>query len=213
MKTGNHFAVFVFLSAVAIASALPALAYDYPLSPEAVREAYMLGKGDGAKRDRFFAKYTQHPPLPKTGSYVEMIQLETPFAVVAEHTAQKLNFYAPDAAEEFVGKPAVFRAHVEIDFTGSYGAQLPSETGEIRFRPDDFWRDFKIRLIQGKEIPARTIHGTPLYSYDATISGLYGARVDLEYNAAKIKSDDATVEVITLDGQDVKADFDLGTLR
>ena len=213
MKTRNHDTVFVFHSALIVAIALPALAYDYPLSPEAVREAYMLGKSDSSKRDAFFAKYTQHPPLPKTGPYVEMIQLETPFAVVAEHTARKLNYYAPDAAEEFAGKPAIFRVHVEIDFTGSYGAQLPSETGEIRFRPDDFWRDFKIRLIQGKEIPARTIHGTPLYSDDATISGLIGARVDLEYDAAKIKSDDATVEVITPDGQDVKADFDLATLR
>ena len=108
MKTRNHVVVFVFLSAIIVAIALPALAYDYPLSAEAVREAYMLGKSDSAKRDEFFAKYTQHPPLPKTGPYVEMIQLETPFAVVVEHTAQKLNYYAPDAAEEFGASPAFF---------------------------------------------------------------------------------------------------------
>lgn len=211
MKTRFHRAILSFLIAVAIV--LPALAYDYPLSSEAVREAYLLGKGDAAKRDEFFAKYTQHPPLPKTGPHVEMVQLETPFAVVVEHSSKTINYHAPDAAEEFEGKPGVFRVHVEIDLTDSYGAQLPSETSEIRFRPDDFWRDFKIRLIQGKEIHARGVHGTPLYSSDATISGLIGARVDLEYDAAKIKSDDATVEVITPDGQDVKADFDLGTLR
>lgn len=212
MKSGNHFAVFVFLSAVAIASALPALAYEYPLSPEAVREAYMLGKGDGAKRDKFFAKYTQHPPLPKTGAYVQMIQLETPFAVVVEHTAQQLNYYAPDAAEEFVGKPAVFRLHVEIDLTDSYGPLLPSISSGARLRSGDFWRDFKIQLLQGKEIHPRTIHGRPIY-LEGYGSSLRGAEVDLEFDAAKIKSDDATVEVITPDGQDLKADFDLGTLR
>src|SRR5579863_3045049 len=128
MKNRSHFAAWVFLIAVAVASALPALAYDYPLSDEGVREAYMLGISDAGKRDEFFAKYTQHPPLSKTGAYVEMIQLETPFAVVVEHSAKTINYHAPDAAEEFEGKPGVFRVHVEIDFTGSYGAQLPSET-------------------------------------------------------------------------------------
>ena len=212
MKTGNQIAVFVLLSAIIVAIALPALAYDYPLSPEAVREAYMLGKSESAKRDTFFAKYTQHLPLPKTGAYVQMIQLETPFAVVVEHTAQKLNYYAPDAAEEFAGKPAVFRLHVEIDLTDSYGPLLPSMSSGARLRSGDFWRDFKIRLVQGKEIRPRTIHGTTDLSRGIRFFAR-GAEVDLEYDAAKIKSDDATVEVITPDGQDVKADFDLGTLR
>ena len=112
-----------------------------------------------------------------------------------------------------MGKPGFFRVHVEIDFTDSYGAQLPSVTGGVRFRPDDFWRDFKVQLIQGKEIHTRTVHGTPIYDDGASISGLIGAKVDLEYDAAKVKSDDATVEVVTPDGQDVKATFDLGTLR
>lgn len=214
MKTKTHFGPLVFLIAIGIA--LPALAYDYPLSSEAVREAYMLGKSDSAKRAEFFAKYTKQFPLPKTGVYVEMIQLETPFAVVVEHTAQQLNYYAPDAAQEFEGKPGIFRVHVEIVLTESYGPMLPSMSGGTRLRSGDFWRDFKIRLIQGKEIHARTIHGNPVYvagGTDSSGAALAGANVDLEYDAAKIKSDDATVEVITPDGQDVKADFNIAALR
>jgi hypothetical protein len=209
-KSKSHFVLFALFLAAVIA--LPGLAYDYPLSPEAVREAYMLGKSDSAKRDEFFAKYTKQFPLPKTGAYVEMIQLETPFAVVVAHTAQALNYYAPDAAEEFVGKPAVFRVHVEIDLTESYGPLLSSTNGVAHLRSPDFWRDFKIRLVQDKEIHARTVAGHPIY-LEGDGSILSGAEVDLEYDAAKIKSDDATVEVITPDGQDVKADFDLATLR
>lgn len=210
MKAKTHFGLFLLFLAFVIA--LPALAYDYPLSDEAVREAYMLGKAGGAKRADFFAKYTQHFPLPKTGSHVAMIELETPFAVVVEHTAQALNYYAPDAAQEFEGKPGIFRVHVEIDLTDSYGPLLSATDGVVRLRASDFWRDFKIRLLQGKEIHAKTVHGTPLYTGgDSSI--LSGAEVDLEYDAAKIKSDDATVEVITPDGQDVKAVFDLTTLR
>jgi hypothetical protein len=212
MKARNHFAVFVLLSAAAVAIALPVSAYDYPLSSEAVREAYMLGKSDGAKRAEFFAKYTKTFPLPKTGSYVEMIQFKTPFAVVVEHTTQTPNYHAPDAAQEFEGKPGIFRVHVEIDLTETYSAQVPAASGGLSFRHEDFWRDFKIRLLQGKEIHARSVHGTPLYT-GGDSSVLSGAVVDLEFDAAKIKSDDATVEVMTPDGQDVKAVFDLGTLR
>jgi hypothetical protein len=210
MNTKPQLGIFAFF--VALVIALPALAYDYPLSDEGVREACMLGKSDSSKRDAFFAKYTQHPPLPKTGAYVEMIQLETPFAVVVEHTAKTINYYAPDAALEFEGKPAVFRVHVEIDLTESYGPLLPSISKGARLRSGDFWRDFNIRLVQDKEIHARTIHGTPIY-LEGDGSILKGAEVDLEYDAAKIKSDDATVEVLTPDGQDVKASFDLGALR
>jgi hypothetical protein len=212
MKIRNHLSVLVVLSASVVAIALSALAYDYPLSDEGVREAYMLGKADSAKRAEFFANYTKQYPLPKTGSYVEMIQLETPFAVVVENTTRKLNYYAPDAAQEYEGKPAVFRVHVEIDLTESYSAQVPVMSGGLGLGREDFWRDFKIRLLQGKEIHPRTVHGTPLYTGDDSHI-LSGAEVDLEYDAAKIKSDDATVEVITPDGQDVKADFDLTTLR
>jgi hypothetical protein len=209
MNTKLHLGIFTFF--VLLAIALPALAYDYPLSDEGVREAYMLGKSDGAKRDAFFANYTQHPPLPKTGPYIEMVQLETPFAVVVEHCAAAINYHAPDAAEEFVGKPGVFRVHVEIDLTESYGALVSSEDGVAHLRSPDFWRDFKIRLIQGKEIYARTVNGNPLYSYGDEV--LTGAEVDLEYDAAKIKSDDATIEVVAPDGDDVMANFDLATLR
>jgi hypothetical protein len=210
MKTGLHLAILSFLIALAIE--LPALAYDYPLSSEAVREAYLLGKGDAAKRDELFAKYTQYPPMPKTGAYVEIIQLETPFAVVVEHSAKSINYHAPDAAEEFEGKPGVFRVHVEIDLTDSYGALFSSTDGVAHLRSPDFWRDFKIRLIQGKEIHARTVNGYPIYLRgDGAV--LSGAKVDLEYDAAKIKSDDATVEVLMPDAQEVKASFDLGALR
>jgi hypothetical protein len=211
MKARTHFAIIVTF--VALAIALPALAYDYPLSPEAIRDAYFLGKADSAKRAEFFANYTQHPPLPETGPYVSMIQLETPFAVIVERTAQALNYNAPDAAAEFEGKPAVFLLHVQIDLTDSYGPLISAGAHATRLRSGDFWHEFTIRLIQDKEIRAQKIHGTPNYHYGTSGGALSGAEVDLEYDAAKIKSAPATVEVIAPDGQDLKATFDLGTLR
>lgn len=208
MKIKPHLGVLTLLTALAVA--LPALAYDYPLSSEGVREAYMLGKSDSAKRAEFFAHYTQLPP---TGPHVAMIQLETPFASVVERTEQALNYYAPDADAEFAGKPAVFRLRVQIDLTDSYGTIISSNSHGARLRLPDFWHEFAIRLIQGKEIRPQKIHGTPNYFYGAPGAELTGAEVDLEYDATKIQPAPVIVEVATPDGQDVKTTFDLGTLR
>jgi len=201
---------------VASVLALPAMAYDYPLSPEAIRDAYFLGKEDAAKRDAFFAKYTQTFPLPESGPHVASIQFETPFAVVAEHTAlARPNYLAPDAATEFSGKPGVFRMHVRIYLTESYGPLTNSNDGLNHLRSTDFWRDFTIRLVQGNEIRARTVRGHAIYKNGDLASGnvLAGANVDLDYDAAKIKSDVATVEVISPEGQKITATFDLASLR
>lgn len=211
MKTKAHFGFITSL--VVLAIALPALAYDYPLSPEGIREAYMLGKADSTSRAAFFEKYTQHPPMPATGPHVAMIQLETPFAFVVERTEQALNYYAPDAAAEFAGKPAVFRLRVQIDLTDSYGTIVSSNSHGARLRLPDFWHEFTIRLIEGKEIRPQKVRGNPNYFYGTSGGDLTGAEVDLEYDAARIQTAPVTVEVATPDGQDVKATFDLGTLR
>jgi hypothetical protein len=142
-----------------------------------------------------------------------MMQLETPFAFVVERTEQALNYYAPDAAAEFTGKPAVFRLRVQIDLTDSYGPIDSSNPHAVHIRAGDFWRNFPIRLIQGREIRPQKVHGNPNYFYGTSGGGLTGAEVGLEYDAAKIQSAPVTVEVTTPDGQDVKATFDLGTLR
>ena len=211
MKRREQASLSILLASLLIA--LTAGAYDYPLSPEAIREAYFLGKAQSPKRAEFFENYTQRPPMPEKGSHVALVQLETPYAVVVERAAESgLNYFPPDAEEEFLGKPAIFRLHVQIDLTPSYGWQLPARPGAVRLRPDNFWRDFTFRLVQGKIIRARAIHGMPIYGGgEATV--LVGASVDLEYEAAKIRSAPATVEVLTPEGQKTSVTFDLAALR
>ena len=190
----------------------PTRSYDYPLSPEAIREAYFLGKGQSAKQAEFLEKYTRRPPMPEKGPHVAMVRLETPFAVVVERAGESgLNYFPPDAEKEFLGKPAIFRMHVQIDLTASYGWQIPGDSKGIRLRPDNFWRDFTIRLVQGRVIGTRAIRGTPIYGADG--SGLLGASMDLEYDASKIRSELATVEIVAPDGQKTSVTFDLAALR
>ena len=218
MKPKIQFALS--LAAAALCAALPiarrAAAHEYPLSSTAIREAYFLGKESDAKRDEFFANYTQRSPMPKAGPHVSRIRLETPYAVVVERTASQAlaNYVAGDAEEEFLGKPAVFRLRVRIDLTSTYPAQSATEAG-LRSRHEDFWRDFRIRLRQHAEIAPTNVRGQPIYSIGSELGGsmLLGAEVELEYDASKIQSAPATVEVDTPDGQHVRAEFNLAKLR
>ncbi len=203
------------LALAALLVAVPLFAFDYPLSPEAIREAYFLGKGDAQKRAAFLARYAQMPPLPESGPHVAIIRFETPYVVILNRMAQMPNDHAPDAEQEFLGKPAICRVLVEINLTASYGPQFAAPSGGVRLRSDDFWKDFTIRLIQdGKEIPAKSVRGRPIYTASGdSPSQLSGADVTLEYAPGKIASAPAEVKVSTPDGQDVSATFDLGTLR
>jgi hypothetical protein len=214
MKSDARFTLtlIVFL----LFAALPAPAHEYPLSARAIRDAYFLGKASAGKRAEFLAKYTQQLPMPKTGPHVSRIRLETPYAVVVERTSQTLsNYFAADAEKEFLGKPAVFRLHVQIDLTSSYAWQISAGPAGVQLRPDDFWRDFAIRLVQNAALEPRAIRGQPIYSFSGSggVSVLLGAEVNLEYDAAEIQSAPATVEVDTPDGQHVQTTFDLAKLR
>src|ERR1700685_1525360 len=88
MNTILRSALAVLLTGAAVAT--PVSALDYPLSSEAIREAYFLGSGDPDKLAFFMEKYTKRYPIPKLPSrgYVALIQFETPYLLVAEHVSQ-----------------------------------------------------------------------------------------------------------------------------
>jgi len=50
---------------LAATAAQPLFGFDYPLSPEAIREAYFLSRGDSDKRAAFFEKYRHNLPVPE----------------------------------------------------------------------------------------------------------------------------------------------------
>lgn len=187
----------------------PALAFDYPLSPEAIREAYFLGKASPEKRQAFFEPYRQNLPVPKSGPNVALIEVETPFACVVDAiTHAPASYHAPDAEQDYLGKSAEFRVHVEIYFTETY--PKPTDTAATL---GDFWRDFQVHMKQKVEVPSRSIHGQPIYS-DDTISGYIGAMIDVSYDVEKVDSGElTTVEVDTPDGQQVEANFSFNELR
>ncbi len=207
MKPTQRFGLSVLL---VVAIALPALAYEYPLSSTSIREAYLLGNRRDEHTAEFFAQYTHHFPAAKTGPYVDEIGIETPFSQIVEHCGSAYNYHSQDAEEEFRNKPMFFRAHVQI-----FRFPVFSPEATLTYAPD-YWKDFKIQLMQDKEIPSKTVYAELLYpptDQDYGTSLPIGVRVEFEYDAERVDNAPTTVRVTMPDGQEIESTFNLERLR
>lgn len=193
----------------------PAAAYDHPLTSGAIRDAYFLGQRKDTSTADFLSHYVRRFRRPKTGPHVAEIELTTPFAQVVRQARTMVGYSAQDAEQQYLSKPEVIRVRVRIDLTPTYPAYYsdPSRGQELQFRGRDFWRDFTIRLVQeGEEIAPESVSGEPLY-LPGHASAFVGAEVKLEFSAEQVASEQARVEVVTPDGRQIVARFDLTQLR
>jgi hypothetical protein len=212
VKPTQRFGLSVLL---VVAMALPAIAYEYPLSSTSLRDAYMLGNRKDEHTAEFLALYTQFLPTPQTGPHVSVISVETPYSQVVELGQNALNPDIQGTEEELADKKFTFIVRVEVDLTDSYPGPALSNPAAPGQPIPSFERDFNIDLVQGKTIPAKSTQVYLLYSDGVTnILQVSGAVIELQYDADKIDpDDDATVKVHTPDDQDIEATFDLGHLR
>jgi hypothetical protein len=194
----------VLLAAIFLAP--PVSALDYPLSSEAIRDAYFLGAGDPVKLGNSLERYAKHYPVAKSGQYVASIRFETPFYIIAEYVSQAsafASYHAPDAEQEFLGKPGLCRVRVEIYYGISSTYTGPYKT------------NYNIQLKQqNKEIPIKRTWTKGMVSTDNSGPTIPGVYLTAEYSADDIDSEaPATVEVLAPDGNNITETFDLDSLR
>lgn len=197
----------------------PLAAYEQPLRDYSIREAYFLGRRKDEKTAHFLAQYVKKFPVPKQGPHVAEIELRTPYQQVVLRARNAPDGYSSQQANQEhrkQGDRVVVR--VLIYLTPTYPAHTPITPIQIEpvlIRPEDFWRDFDIRVFQDEEIVPRNVRGQPIYTYaEFGVSGLVGAEVKLEFEANDLTpSEPARVEIVTPDGQRIRARFDLEKLR
>jgi hypothetical protein len=198
------------------------LAFDSPLSSEAVREAYFLGQ----RHDdigRYLDAYTKVLAQPETGPYISSVQFLTPFAQLIQLSSQHSTGYSAQQAEqEHRKQPETVTIVIEIQLTESYGELLPqppasrsgSGTG-YRLRSPEFWRDFETQVWQGeKEIEPARLHGEPNYACSENgRCSMTGATLWLHFPAKAFASDAATIAITPPVGDPVAVEFDLSRVR
>jgi hypothetical protein len=202
MNTKTQLGFFALLLAIAVA--LPAFAYEYPLSLDSIREAYFLGSGQKSKEADFYAPYSHSLGDPKKDPPGSIITIDTPYLQVAEHSRDTANYHAQDAEKDFFDKPAEFRVFLDVYYKPVKAGTSDSPNG------------IRVRLIQNKkEIAWRTIERDPLLPFhDAyTLAERDGEYLELACDAAKIDSSVLTIIVDTPDGGQLKTEFDLSTLK
>jgi hypothetical protein len=186
--------------ALGLLLALPAGAYDFPLTSNAIRDAYFLGKRQTGLGTDFLAQYSRSIPELKVDPYISRVRIETPFFQVAEQVSRALNYSAQDAVKDFYDKPAVLRMHLEICYEAD--APLPNSV--------------RIGVIQkNKPIAAlsekRSAFFPPSDAYTRVPN--LGEKVTLEFDPGKLDSSALTIQIHTPDGRHAECVFDMQAIR
>jgi hypothetical protein len=205
-------------------------AYEAPLKPASIHEAYVLGqRNDQATADFLNPYLKQFTDSGAQGPHIAEIEVLTPFAQVVDETRKRSasGYSEQNGAEDYRRRGDLLVLRILLMYPAAYpkSNQNGPETNPrapvqqpapSTLRPENFWQNFRFTLKQhGKTIPTKSMHNKGIYSAatkDAP-SVLDGATVWLEYDAKDVASDLATVEVQTADAKTITATFDLQKLR
>jgi len=213
------------LLAVALLLPLPAAAYDTQLDARAIHEAYVLGQRNDKATGDFLASYVSQITEPQSGAHIAEIELLTPYAQIVDESRQKTaeGYSEEQASEEYKHRANTIKVNIVILLPTAYpktaensSAPPATRSEKSALRPENFWQNFQFSLKQhGKAIPSKGISNQPIYS-TATNNApavLDGENVWLEFDVKDVQSDETTMEVVTPEGKNIRALFDLKKLR
>jgi hypothetical protein len=180
--------------------ALPGFAYDYPLTPSAIRDAYFLGTRQAASSPDFLKQYSRRIAELHQGTCTSEVRIETPFLQIVEYVGSMPNYSSQNAVKEFYDHPMPLRIFLNI----CYMREAPPPNS------------IKTKFIQNKKeiLPVtdlRSAYAEPLNEYGNLPPN--GERAKLEFDAKKLDSSTLTILIDTPDGQHTETEFDLQSLR
>ena len=211
-----------------IASSDISMAYEVPLTPAALHEAFILGQRNDAATAAFLNPYVKQITENSQEPHIAEIQILTPFAQVVDLSRRSTSGYSEEqAAREYHQRGDTVVIRILLMLPAAYPkpeapaneAPAPAQqppAPSTQLQPENFWQNFRFATKQhGKTIPTRFIRNKPIYSTPTkdTPSVLDGATVWLEYDAKDVASEETVVEVTTPDSKTIGATFDLKKLR
>ena len=198
-------------------------AYQYPLPPGAVHEAYVLGRRNDRATADFLAPYVTPCTGPEVSCFVTQAKILTPFAKVIDLTLRNSSrsYTEQQALKDYQQQGDTLEVQIRLVLPAAYKPhesnreqKPPDMTAALR--PENFWRDFRFDLKQdGKVVAPRSVHSNPFYSMPTKgqSSVLDGANVTLVYNVKDVASEEVTIEVRTPELKTITFVFDLKKLR
>jgi hypothetical protein len=215
--------------ALCLADCRVATAYQVPLTPAALHEAYILGQRNDQATASFLGPYLKQITEGSHAPRIAEIEILTPFAQVVDLSRSSTSggYTEEQAAREYHqrGDTVVVRVLLMLPAAYPKPEQVPNQPlaasqqsppSNTALRPENFWQNFRFETKQhNKTIATRFIRNKPIYSTPTkdTPAVLDGATVWLEYDAKDIGSDETVVEVTTPDSKKTSVTFDLKKLR
>ena len=230
MTCDGRLRVARLLLAILICVANPdlSIAYEVPLTPAALHEAFILGQRNDAATAAFLNPYVKQITEDSQEPHIAEIQILTPFAQVVDLSRRFTSGYTEEqAAREYHERGDTVVVRTVLMLPAAYPkpeaaaneaptpAQQPSAQSS-QLRPENFWQNFRFATKQhGKTISTRFIRNQPIFSTPTkdTPSVLDGATVWLEYDAKDVASEETVVEVTTPESKTITTTFDLKKLR
>jgi len=134
------------------------LAYEVPLSEEAVREAYFLGQRRDETTARLLETYRRYFPIPEAGPHVYAVELFTPYALaVKAASGHNLSYSAQQAMQDYRLRGDSVRVGVYIHYTSTYGPRGMRKPNDASSQGDGR-EEFQVKLIQdGKALDSKNL--------------------------------------------------------
>jgi hypothetical protein len=212
--------------ALCIANCGASAAYEAPLTPAALHEAYILGQRNDQAAANFRTPYVKRTTEGSQAPHIAEIQILTPFAQVVD-LSRTSGYSEEQAAREYHqrGDTVVVRIVLMLPAAYPKPEAAPNQTSappqqppppNTALQPENFWQNFRFDTRQrGKTIATRAIHNKPISSTPTkdTPGVLDGATIWLEYDAKDVASEETVVEVTTPDSKTINVTFDLKKLR
>jgi hypothetical protein len=214
--------------AAGLSLASSAWAYEVPLSPSALHDAWVLGQRNDQATAEFLAPYSQQFNATSTQNtpQVAEIQVLTPFAQVVDQSRQNLSgrYTEQQAVQAYHHQGDTVMVLIRLMLPGAYpqserSPQAPpaSTRGQNAvLRPENFWQNFQFAVKQnGKVLATRSVSNKAVYSSatNAVPATLDGQTVWLEYEAKGVAAEEITVDVTSPDAKTITTNFDLKKLR
>lgn len=226
MRPKRHISISYigFLAATICLLGFEVRAYEVPLSPQSIHEAYVLGQRNDRATSDFVAPYVkQISATGADGPRRADIEILTPYSQIVDESRRNSPGYSEEQAIKnynqrgntvMVGVVLIFTSAYPKPHENSTAATTPCKVPALQ--PESFWQNFHFVVKQkGKILPLRSTRHEPVYSSQAgnEASVLDGAKVVLELAAGDVAPEMTTVEITTPACKLITATFDLKALR
>jgi hypothetical protein len=184
-------------------------AFDYPLQPEEVREAYYLGQKLGREElAEFLGQYNHEFKYPSgnPAAYVQSVEFQTPYEHIVLRTLRTVQYSKFQADEDYRANPSLVIVRVVVALRFNYAGPVP---------PAD-----RFRVIVSQTTPLEPKSITTSVLCDPTNvyavnngCGPFSREFVLRFDAKQFAHGRATVRVLLPDGQSQETKYNLDRIK